>query len=103
MTVDPIDRLHGLTLRPLGQVQNEVEHRSVVTNYAQKHEAVPDRILKAQVLPNMENDTNRKERAARHHESNGCGRYCGIAVAERDRAPAHDKISPDRKAVEASG
>jgi len=84
--------------------QHRIEHGGVMAGNPEKHEEVPDRVLKPQLLPDVENDTDREQHASGRQQTEGRGWYQRIFVApENDAAPSHGKVDSDRKTIEASG
>lgn len=69
-----------------------------------EHEAVPDRVLEAQALPDMEDDAGGIEHAAdRDQDERDRRQRRRHRPDDEQAAPAHDQIERDRGAVEPAG
>src|SRR5712675_3618217 len=81
--------------------QHEIEHGGVMTGRAEQYEGMPDRILKAQPLPGVEDDAETVQRAADDHEPQRHGRQRRHhGVIEHESAPADRQIESHREPVE---
>src|SRR6185437_6883661 len=72
-----------------------------MTERGDEHEAVPDRVLKTQAAPDVEDDAGRIKYTAENEQHERCRRERGRDRAEgEEAAPAHHEIERDRRAVE---
>src|SRR3954464_9353500 len=84
--------------------QNEIEHGRIMAGRPQQHEAVPDRILEAQPLPSVKDDSETIKQPASGDEPYRQARQRGYSgVVHHEAAPAHRKIENDRQAIETPG
>src|SRR4051794_9522801 len=84
--------------------QHKIDDRRVMAGGAGEHEAVPDRVLKAQPFPSMEDHAETVQHAARDNEIQRHSRQrLHHRIVQHHAAPAHRQIKPDREPVVASG